>query len=43
MNEDNELKKWYNNFLEEAVKSKKGEYGVVSQYHKEGLSKKYPF
>jgi len=43
MNEDKELKKWYNNFLEEAVKSKKGEYEVIAQYHKEGLSKKYPF
>jgi len=43
MNEDKELKKWYNNFLEEAVKSKKREYGVISQYHKEGLSKKYQY
>jgi len=43
MNEDKELKKWYNNFLEEAVRSKKREYGVISQYHKEGLSKKYQY
>ena len=43
MNDDKELKKWYKNFLVEAVKSKNNEYWVMDKYHKESLSKKYPF
>ena len=43
MNDDKELNKWYKNFLVEAVKSKNNEYWVMDKYHKESLSKKYPF
>ena len=38
MDEDRELKKWYNTFLKDATRAKKTEYGVVSQYHKEVYS-----
>ena len=38
MDEDKELKKWYNIFLKDATKAKKDEYGVVSHYRKEVYS-----
>jgi len=43
MNDGKELKKWYKNFLAEAVKSKNNEYWVMDKCLKEDLSKKYPF
>ena len=38
MKEDKELKRWYDNFLKEAVKSKRREQRVVTQYQKEVFS-----
>ena len=38
MDEDKELKKWYDTFLKDATKAKKDEYGVVSHYRKEVYS-----
>ena len=39
MQEDKELKRWYNKFLKEAADSKKREHRVVTQYQKEVFSK----
>ena len=38
MDEDKELKKWYNTFLKDATKAKKDEYGTVNYYRKEVYS-----
>jgi len=38
MNEDVELKKWYDAFLKNATRAKKQEYGIVSTYRKEVYS-----
>jgi len=38
MNEDRELKKWYDIFLKDATKAKRDEYGVVSHYQKKVYS-----
>jgi len=38
MDEDKELKKWYNTFLKNATKAKKDEYGTVNDYRKEVYS-----
>jgi len=42
INEDEDIKKWYKNFLVDAAKSKKEEYDAIAMYKKEALSKNYP-